>query len=94
MTHPDTVLADMSGAGIPNSQPGIDQSGGGGQGAVGGSSTGMGGPQDTNQLGIDQTGQSGSGNSGAATAGVSGIMSAVIRLPCMHARAEQHTTCR
>lgn len=60
----------MSSGGM-NAGPGADQSGGG-QSAVGGSNTGMGGPPNTNQLGLDQTGQqSGAGNSG--TAGVSGF---------------------
>ena len=79
----------MSGGGIPNSQPGLDQAAGGGQGAVGGSSTGMGGPQNTNQLGIDQTGQAGSGNTG--TAGVSGMQNCDQTVMCAHLCEQQHT---
>ena len=58
----------MSSGGV-NAGPGADQSSGG-QGAVGGSNAGLGGPQNTNQLGLDQTGQQ--AGAGSATAGVSG----------------------
>ena len=56
---------NMTDQGIRNSKLWINQ------GAVGGSNTGLGGPQNTNQLGLDQTGPP--SGAGSATTGVSGV---------------------